>query len=127
MQPIELLLTYGLGLLLAVPFGIAADCIGRRPFLLLGLCSFPLRYAWIQFICESGIRVFHVYHKLTLHLIAWFWQGFNLHTIWVSSLHGIMGGSGPVATALVFVIVSDVTTEADRFARTTAELQTVLC
>lgn len=37
-------------LLLAVPFGWAADRYGRKPFLLVGLVSFVFRAAWIQLV-----------------------------------------------------------------------------
>lgn len=39
-------------LLLAIPFGIAADKIGRRPILLLSSSSFAIASLWKLFICE---------------------------------------------------------------------------
>lgn len=85
-----------LGLLLAVPVGILADRIGRRPILLLGFISFSVRHMWIQTCC-------------------WFWQALDIHLSWLSSLHGLMGGSTPVISALIFVVISDVTNEANRY------------
>jgi len=82
-------------LLFAIPFGIAADRIGRRPIFLLGCFSFVLRLAWIQFV-------------------VWQWQSINLVNIWWSSLHGILGGSQTVVTAMAFVIVTDITTDTTR-------------
>lgn len=46
-----------LGLLLAIPVGILADRIGRRPLLLLGFSSFAIRHLWIQIVCKSEERI----------------------------------------------------------------------
>jgi len=85
----------GPSLLLALPFGWAADRYGRKPILFLGVLSFVLQAAWVQSVC-------------------WFWQSFDIRWIWASSLHGLMGGSSPVVSALFFVIVSDVAPEEER-------------
>ncbi|KAL1305068.1 hypothetical protein AAFC00_002005 [Neodothiora populina] len=82
-------------LLLAIPFGILADSWGRKPVILLGLSSFPLCAAWIMFVC-------------------WFWQFFDIRLIWLSSLHGIMGGSSTVVTALFLTLLSDLVPEESR-------------
>ncbi|KAK5119354.1 hypothetical protein LTR85_007710 [Meristemomyces frigidus] len=84
-------------LLLAVPFGWAADRYGRKPFLMLGLISFVFRASWIQFI-------------------TWFWQAFDIRLTWLSALHGLISGSSPVVSALFFVVLSDITSEAERAA-----------
>jgi len=85
----------GPSLLLALPFGWAADNYGRKPILSLGVLSFVLQAAWVQGVC-------------------WFWQSFDIRWVWASSLHGLMGGSSPVVSALLFVIVSDVVPEDKR-------------
>ncbi|KAK5011319.1 hypothetical protein LTR28_003988 [Elasticomyces elasticus] len=82
-------------LILALPYGWAADRYGRWPILFMGLCSFLARAAWMQ-------------------LIFYFWQTFPIELSWLSSLHGIFGGSSPVAVAMFFVVASDVTTEEER-------------
>ncbi|KAK3073111.1 hypothetical protein LTR53_005592 [Teratosphaeriaceae sp. CCFEE 6253] len=82
-------------LLLALPFGWAADKFGRKPFLALGLVSFALRYAWIQLVC-------------------WWWQSFDIRMTWLSTLHGIMSGGSGVVSGMFFVVLSDITSEADR-------------
>ena len=38
------------GLLLALPFGWAADRFGRKPLLLVGILAFILRASWIQLV-----------------------------------------------------------------------------
>ncbi|KAF4551961.1 Efflux pump-like protein 8 [Elsinoe fawcettii] len=82
-------------LLVAIPFGILADRIGRKPIVWLGIFSFLLRTTWMQFIC-------------------WFWQAFPLKLIWLSSLHGLISGSSPVVSAIAITIVSDVTDDSTR-------------
>lgn len=82
-------------LLLALPFGWAADKYGRKPFLSIGALSFVVRAAWIQTVC-------------------WFWQSFDIRWTWGSALHGLMAGSSPVVSMLFFVIVSDIVPEDER-------------
>ena len=83
------------GLLLALPFGWAADKYGRRRFLTLGCISFVVRAAWTQAVC-------------------WFWQSFDIRWTWASALHGLIAGSSPVVSMLFFVIISDIVPETDR-------------
>lgn len=85
----------GPSLLLALPFGWAADKYGRKPFLFLGALSFVLRAVWKQ-------------------TVFWFWQSFDIQWTWASALHGLMAGSSPVISALFFVMVSDVVPETER-------------
>ena len=85
----------GPSLLLALPFGWAADRYGRKPILFLGVLSFVLQAAWVQAVC-------------------WFWQSFDIRWTWASSLHGLMAGSSPVVSALFFVIIADVVPEEAR-------------
>jgi MFS family permease len=82
-------------LVLALPFGWAADKYGRKPFFFLGALSFVVKAVWIQIVC-------------------WFWQSFDIRWTWASALHGLMAGSSPVVSALFFVIVSDIVPETDR-------------
>jgi MFS family permease len=82
-------------LLLALPLGWAADKYGRKKLLTIGVTSFVFRAAWMQ-------------------LVFWFWQSFDIRWTWASALHGLMSGSSPVASALIFVIISDVVPEAER-------------
>jgi MFS family permease len=85
----------GPSLLLALPFGWAADKYGRKPILFLGVLSFVLQAVWVQAVC-------------------WFWQSFDIRWTWASALHGLMAGSSPVVSALFFVIISDVVPEEER-------------
>ena len=83
------------GLLLAVPFGWAADRYGRWPFLMLNIIQAIVKLAWAQFV-------------------AWQWQIFDVRALWARSLFCILGGGDQVASALFFVSVSDVVSEKER-------------
>ena len=76
-------------LFLALPLGWAADKYGRKTLLTIGTLSFVFRAAWMQ-------------------IVFWFWQSFDIRWTWASALHGLMAGSSPVVSALIFVIISDV-------------------
>ncbi|KAK0327886.1 hypothetical protein LTR91_001493 [Friedmanniomyces endolithicus] len=82
-------------LMLALPFGWAADRFGRKPLLSMGLLSAVFRFAWIQ-------------------LVTWFWQIFDVRMTWLSTLHACFGGGSAVTTGVFFVILSDITPEAER-------------
>ncbi|CAC9889322.1 MFS general substrate transporter [Aureobasidium pullulans] len=84
-------------LILSIPVGILADRWGRRPIIVLGICSFPIQMVWQLVVC-------------------WFWQTFDLRVAWFSSLGNLAGGGSPVLSALFFVIISDVTTQETRSA-----------
>ncbi|KAK5112042.1 hypothetical protein LTR62_004576 [Meristemomyces frigidus] len=82
-------------LLLAVPFGWAADRYGRRPFLVLGMVSFVLKIGWVQ-------------------VVSWFWQAFDIKMIWLGTVPMLLSGGETVVTGLLFVVLSDIVPEADR-------------
>jgi len=82
-------------LLLVLPFGWAADRFGRKPLLSMGLLSAVFRFAWIQ-------------------VVTWFWQTFDVRMTWLSTLHACFGGGSAVTTGIFFVILSDITPEAER-------------
>ncbi|KAI0194212.1 MFS general substrate transporter [Astrocystis sublimbata] len=82
-------------LLLGVPFGLAADRFGRKPILTLGLVSLLLRDAWVQ-------------------LVTWLWQQFDIRVVWLSTLHGLLGGGSIVLVGFLFVAINDVTSVEDR-------------
>ncbi|KAH7371060.1 major facilitator superfamily domain-containing protein, partial [Pyrenochaeta sp. MPI-SDFR-AT-0127] len=84
-------------LVLAVPFGWAADRFGRWPLVFMNLIQYALRAAWTQ-------------------LVAWNWQTFNVNTMWFASAMSVLGGGPSVVSALLFVVVADITSEAERTA-----------
>ncbi|GIZ40810.1 hypothetical protein CKM354_000413400 [Cercospora kikuchii] len=83
------------GLLLAVPFGWAADRYGRWPFIMLNLFQIAAKVVWSQFV-------------------AWQWQIFDVRVMWAQSLFCLLGGGSPVISALFFVAIQDVVPEKDR-------------
>ena len=52
-----------IGILLAFPYGIAADRVGRKPIFLLYVLGVWLGDAWVKLVCElsnlSTIRLVH--------------------------------------------------------------------
>lgn len=83
------------GLLLALPFGWAADRFGRRPFMLSGFASCVVRWAWVQYVC-------------------WSWQQYSINWTLLSSLNGLFAGSTSVLYTLIFVVISDITPQEEQ-------------
>lgn len=81
--------------LLAFPYGLLADRIGRKKVFGLSILGIVLSSTWVTIVC-------------------WFWQAFPLRLIWVAPIFRLIGGGDTVATAAIFAIVADVTTEASR-------------
>lgn len=82
-------------ILLAIPFGILADKYGRKPIILLNSIAFCLRISWIMVVCH-------------------FWQTIPIRWVWLSAFHGLLGGSSPVITSMIFVMTSDIVPENQR-------------
>ncbi|MCJ1473273.1 hypothetical protein MMC13_001924 [Lambiella insularis] len=78
------------GLFLAIPFGMMADKYGRKWLLVVNVIQMQIRACWV-------------------YLILFFPNFFPVKLIWFEAVFGIFGGGSMVATALLFVIVSDVT------------------
>ncbi|KAI5250085.1 MFS general substrate transporter [Aureobasidium subglaciale] len=97
------------GLILSIPVGILADRWGRKPIVVLGLCAFPLSLAWKLFVYIEG-------YLLTDSWLGWFWQSLSLRVSWFSALHALVFGGSPVLSAMLFVIISDVTNQDTRSA-----------
>ncbi|KAH8150986.1 uncharacterized protein LAJ45_05169 [Morchella importuna] len=81
------------GVVLAIPFGVMADRYGRRPMLMLTLLGLSLSSAWVLLICWFTLPI-----KLT----------------WLSSLFYTLGGGASVGSALILMIIADVTPAAQR-------------
>ena len=84
-------------ILLAIPFGWCADRYGRWPLMFVNVLQLVLIAAFVQ-------------------SVTWFWQIFSPRTIWISAIFSVLGGGGPVFSALFFVVLSDITPEAARAA-----------
>lgn len=82
-------------ILLALPYGLLADRIGRKPTILLAVPGFVLN------ILMQGC-------------VLWFSDIFPLRAIWLSSLSWLFGGGVVVAAAVIWTMMTDVTTEAQR-------------
>lgn len=80
---------------MAFPYGLLADRRGRKSTLALGLPGFAV---------NSIITI----------AVMWFSDIFPLRAIWLSSLGWLIGGGPVVAFAIIWTMMADVTTEAER-------------
>ncbi|GLB07194.1 hypothetical protein AtubIFM57258_002517 [Aspergillus tubingensis] len=70
------------GILFAVPYGVLADQIGRRPVLLLCAVGFTLSDAWTK-------------------AVGWFSDQLPLRLIWLGPIAQVLGGGTQVATSMI--------------------------
>lgn len=82
-------------ILLAVPYGLLADRIGRKPTILLSIPGFVLN------ILITGVTLY-------------FSNIFPLRAVWLSALSWLIGGGLVVAAAIIWTMMADVTTEEQR-------------
>ncbi|KAK2734064.1 hypothetical protein FQN55_002932 [Onygenales sp. PD_40] len=85
------------GVLLAVPYGLLADRYGRKPIFCLCIPGFVLN------IVLTGT-------------VMWASDVFPLRMIWLSTLSWVFGGGVVVASAMIWTMMADVTTESQRAA-----------
>ena len=83
------------GLFLAIPFGMLADRYGRKWLTVLNVTSIWLRMAWICLVCAIP-------------------QSLPIRLVWLQSTLGLLGGGTMVASALLMVIITDLTPESGR-------------
>ncbi|KAF9891653.1 hypothetical protein FE257_003665 [Aspergillus nanangensis] len=84
-----------LSIFLAIPYGLLADRKGRKPTLCLSIPGFAL-------------------NCLMMFVVMWYSDIFPLRTVWVSCLAWLFGGGPVVAFAIIWTMMSDVTTEEER-------------
>ncbi|PYH49136.1 MFS general substrate transporter [Aspergillus saccharolyticus JOP 1030-1] len=86
-----------LSAILAIPYGLMADRFGRKSTICLSIPGFALN-------CLMQLAV------------MWFPDTFPLRTVWASSLAWLLGGGPVVAFAIIWTMMSDVSTEEERAA-----------
>lgn len=79
----------------ALPWGIAADSIGRRPVFALALTGVILNAAWVT-------------------AVFWFNKVLPVRLMLLGSASPLLGGGDAVLVGVLFSMVTDVTTEAER-------------
>lgn len=77
------------GIVLALPYGLAADRIGRKPVLLLSLVGLILE-------------------EVTVRVILWRDDIIATKAIWAAPLFQLIGGGPQVASSMAFTIITDV-------------------
>ncbi|KAI1165965.1 major facilitator superfamily domain-containing protein [Nemania serpens] len=85
----------GVGILAALPWGIVADKIGRRPVFVMGLTGMSISILWIM-------------------VVGWFSQTFSPRLIWLSPVFYLLGGGNPVLSAIVHSMTLDIVPESER-------------
>jgi MFS family permease len=76
------------GILLALPYGFAADRIGRKPILALSLTGLILE--------ETAMRLIFLFHSVLPQRMIWATPAFQ-----------IIGGGPQIATAMAYAMVTD--------------------
>lgn len=85
-----------MSIFLAIPYGLLADRRGRKWTMCLSIPGFVLNSA-IVFV------------------VSWFPDVFPLRAVWLSSLAWLLGGGPVVAFAIIWTMMSDVTSEDERY------------
>ncbi|KAI0441241.1 major facilitator superfamily domain-containing protein [Xylaria telfairii] len=88
-------LNAGVSVLAALPWGIAADKIGRRPVFAMGLAGMSVSLLWIM-------------------VVGWFHRTLSPQLAWLSSIAYLLGGGNPVLAATIVSIAVDVVPESQR-------------
>ncbi|KAL3471960.1 major facilitator superfamily domain-containing protein [Aspergillus californicus] len=84
-----------LSVFLAIPYGLFADRYGRRKTLCFGIPGFIL-------------------NCVTMFVVMWFSDIFPLRAVWASCVTFVFGGGPVVTIAIIYTMMSDVTTEEER-------------
>ncbi|KAI1737058.1 major facilitator superfamily domain-containing protein [Xylaria scruposa] len=94
---IQASLNAGASMLTALPWGIAADKIGRRPVFAIGLIGMGIALLWVI-------------------VVGWFYPTLSPRLIWLSPISYLLGGGNPVLIATITSMVVDVVPESERSA-----------
>ena len=77
------------GILSALPYGLAADRIGRKPVLVL---------------CLVGL----VMEEIAIRVVCWWSSALPLRMIWATPVFQFIGGGSQTATAMAYAMITDV-------------------
>ncbi|KAI9647841.1 hypothetical protein NHQ30_004229 [Ciborinia camelliae] len=83
------------GMLMAVPYGLLADKIGRKPVFALTILGVLLSLLFEVFIMSE-------------------WMMLPIRVVWLAPFMQFIGGGEKTATAIFFAMISDVTTQSER-------------
>lgn len=113
---IETTLAAVMAVVAPIPVAIAADRFGRRPFLVLPLAGGLLNIGSRMFICLYPIAPLKGKMKMLMKCEKdKFPQIFPTQLIWLSALFEHLTGSGATFFAIIYTILTDVTSSAQRY------------
>lgn len=113
----EAVLTRAMAVLAPIPIGVAADRFGRRPFLVLALVGSVLDIASRMFIClfcPSSFRVNNEKGLIRNFSKDGLPQVFPVRLTWLSASFGLFAGGRNAFFAIIYTIITDVTSKAQR-------------
>ncbi|KAJ5629585.1 hypothetical protein N7528_003242 [Penicillium herquei] len=96
-------------LILALPYGVLADKVGRRPFVILSTVATAISECWPRVICIIPLVV---YNAGILMIIGWF--NWPLRLVWLTGMFRAPGGGDQFATFILMTIIADVFNEEQR-------------
>ncbi|RAH45491.1 MFS transporter [Aspergillus brunneoviolaceus CBS 621.78] len=77
------------GMILAIPFGLMADQVGRKPVIIISLAGFLMQECAIRFIC-------------------WNHTSIPLEAVWFAPLFQVFGGGSQIASSVAWTVIADV-------------------
>lgn len=99
------------GLLLAMPYGVAADRYGRVPIFFLSYLGQTLGVVWYFLVCKSAAQLFDVMLDMSKRpdgLTVRLPNVFPIEAIYVSSAFYIIGGGAFVFNAITYTYLADI-------------------
>lgn len=102
----------GIAVALALPFGILADKIGRKPVTIMALASLCCSEIWSRIVCTYLFSGAHFPIDANSDLPGWF--NLPIRLLWLAGLFQVPGGGDLVAVTMLMTVVADVFSAEER-------------